>query len=113
MGIRAPVVIVHKKEHVDQLFAYCQETQKAGEDDNTCYFCYVKKHDNKFYVCISTYGYGLSKLLEQFPKFVITNTKSIITGFSYFATEGEYQSYNGKLIPDFEQLTNYKYEELP
>lgn len=112
MGIRAPVVIVSKKEQVKKLKDYCDATQKDGESDSTCHFCYVKKYDNKFYVCISTYTEGLSKLRERFPKYVITNTKSIVTGFSAFVNEGEYAPYNGKLISDFEQLVNYKYEEL-
>lgn len=112
MGIRAPVVIVFSLKQVKKLKEYCEESQKDGEGEDTCYCAYVKKNDNKFYVCISTYVGGLSKLRERFPKYVITNTKSITTGFSYFVGEGEYSSYNGKLIPDFEQLRNYKYEEL-
>ena len=112
MGIRAPVVIVSKKEQVKKLKDYCEATQKDGANDATCYFCHVKKNDNKFYVCISTYGVGLSKLRSRFPKYIVTNTKSITTGFSYFVNQGEYDNYNGKLIPEFEQLVNYKYEDL-
>lgn len=108
MGIRSPVVIVSSVEEVEKIRGYCAETKKteATDFDLVCTIVGIKVIDERFYICVSTYGWGLSKLRARFPDFVVTNVKSIKTGSSFFVTQGEYDQYTGTLIPNFEELPN-------